>query len=209
MGKKAVFFFAPARELYHNLILATEKELNSMGCICGNEKQSLENYLQPLQEVLNSYPREERYLIPILQDAQEEYGYLPQEVLKAISAGLGMSESKVYGVATFYTQFHLKPRGKNVIRVCTGTACHVRGGGEVLKAIENELGITGGGTTADLEFTLETVACIGACGLAPVIMINDDTHGRVSVSNIKGILDSYREQSAEIEQSEVAMKIAQ
>lgn len=180
-----------------------------MGCICGNEKQSLENYLQPLQEVLNSYPREERYLIPILQDAQEEYGYLPQEVLKAISAGLGMSESKVYGVATFYTQFHLKPRGKNVIRVCTGTACHVRGGGEVLKAIENELGITGGGTTADLEFTLETVACIGACGLAPVIMINDDTHGRVSVSNIKGILDSYREQSAEIEQSEVAMKIAQ
>lgn len=163
-----------------------------MGCNCGNGKVSLEKYLGPLNEVLANYPKEERYLVPILQDAQERYGYLPQEVLKEIARALKISFSKVYGVATFYTQFHLQPRGRNVVKVCTGTACHVRGGGDVLKAIEGELGISSGETTADLEFTLETVACIGACGLAPVIMINDDTHGRLTPQSVKAILDSYR-----------------
>jgi len=105
---------------------------------------------------------------------------------------LCISFSKVYGVATFYTQFHLQPRGRNVIKVCTGTACHVRGGGEVLRALQEELGIQAGQTTEDLEFTLETVACIGACGLAPVIMVNDDTHGRVTADKVKAILDGYR-----------------
>ncbi|NLM40159.1 MAG: NADH-quinone oxidoreductase subunit NuoE [Firmicutes bacterium] len=178
-----------------------------MACVCGNEKQTLEAYYEPLKKVLGAYPKDERYLIPILQDAQEKYGYLPQDILQGIANGLGISVSKVYGVATFYTQFHLKPRGRNVIRVCTGTACHVRGGAEVLKAIENELGIVGGGTTDDLEFTLETVACIGACGLAPVIMINDDTHGRVSPTSVKGILDSYRQKQQE--SAEKRIKIAQ
>ncbi|HHW72405.1 MAG TPA: NADH-quinone oxidoreductase subunit NuoE [Firmicutes bacterium] len=164
-----------------------------MGCICGQDKQSMQAYLQPLQQVLNRYAREERFLVPILQDAQEAYGYLPAEVMREIARSLNISFTKVYGVATFYSQFHLRPRGRNVIKVCTGTACHVRGGGEVLKAIQNVLGIEAGGTTPDLEFTLETVACIGACGLAPVIMINDDTHGRVNPENIKSILDGYRQ----------------
>lgn len=166
-----------------------------MGCPCGHDRSGLERYLQPLQEVLAKYPSEERYLVPILQDAQEAYGYLPQEVLREVAVKLNISFSKVYGVATFYTQFHLQPRGKNVIKVCTGTACHVRGAGEVLKAIEEELGIQSGQTTPDLEFTLETVACIGACGLAPVIMINDDTHGRLTKSSVKTVLEGYKNQS--------------
>lgn len=165
-----------------------------MGCNCGNGKVSLEKYLEPLYTVLANYPKEERYLVPILQDAQDKYGYLPKEVLSEIASQLKISFSKVYGVATFYTQFHLQPRGRNVIKVCTGTACHVRGGGDVLKAIEGELGISSGETTEDLEFTLETVACIGACGLAPVIMINDDTHGRLDPQSVKAVLASYRGQ---------------
>lgn len=167
-----------------------------MGCVCGHGKESYEKYLEPLRDILAGYSQEQASLIPILQEAQEQYGYLPQDVLREIADSLHLSLAKVYGVVTFYTQFHLQPRGKNVIRVCTGTACHVRGAAEVLKAIEDELGIKSGGTTEDLEFTLETVACIGACGLAPVIMINDDTHGRLSPEKVAAVLDSYRGQRA-------------
>ena len=99
--------------------------------------------------------------------------------------------SQIYGVVTFYSQFHLKPRGKNIIRVCLGTACHVRGGKAILTAIEDTLKIKAGGTTPDLLFTLETVACIGACGLAPVLMINDDTHGRLTPEGTPEILSKY------------------
>ncbi|NLL43048.1 MAG: NADH-quinone oxidoreductase subunit NuoE [Firmicutes bacterium] len=167
-----------------------------MGCVCGHGKESYEKYLEPLREILACYSPEQASLIPILQEAQEQYGYLPKDILGEIADSLQMSLAKVYGVVTFYTQFHLEPRGKNVVRVCTGTACHVRGAAEVLKAIEDELGVESGGTTEDLEFTLETVACIGACGLAPVIMINDDTHGRLSPDKVAAILDSYREKQA-------------
>ncbi|NLM96183.1 MAG: NADH-quinone oxidoreductase subunit NuoE [Halanaerobiaceae bacterium] len=163
-----------------------------MGCICGHDSESREKYLAPLKSILKKYEREERYLIPILQEAQGQYGYLPKDVLKEIASYLDLSLSQIYGVVTFYAQFHLKPKGRNVIRVCTGTACHVRGGAEVLKAIENELKIKSGGTTDDLEFTLETVACIGACGLAPVIMVNDDTHGRLTPDKVPAILQNYR-----------------
>ena len=163
-----------------------------MGCVCGHGKESYEKYLAPLKEILSSYAPEQHNLIPILQEAQDQYGYLPQDILSEIAANLGLPLAKVYGVVTFYTQFHLKPRGKNIIRVCTGTACHVRGGAEVLKAIEKELDIKSGGTTDDLEFTLETVACIGACGLAPVIMINDDTHGRLTPESVSAVLEQYK-----------------
>jgi len=169
-----------------------------MSCACGNAQESSARYLAPLQSIFSSYSDEESSLIPILQDAQDQYGYLPQDVLKAIAAHLGLSLGKVYGVVTFYSQFHLKPRGRNVIRVCTGTACHVRGGAEVLKAIEKKLGITAGGTTTDLEFTLETVACIGACGLAPVMMVNDDTHGRLTPETVGMVLDAYRSHSGAV-----------
>ena len=96
-----------------------------MACVCGHGKENMEEYLAPLKKILEKYPGEERYLIPILQEAQEAYGYLPKDVLREIANYLGMSVTQVYGVVTFYTQFHLKPRGKNVIKVCTGTACHV------------------------------------------------------------------------------------
>ena len=164
-----------------------------MSCNCGNEKVSWEKYLKPLYGILDNYEKEEKYLIPILQDAQNEYGYLPEEVLKEIACNLDLSLSQVYGVVTFYTQFHLEPRGENIIRVCQGTACHVRGAGPVLEKIEEELGIDSGETTEDLKFTLETVACIGACGLAPVIMVNDNTHGRLTPEKVPEILEQYKE----------------
>ncbi|KXS49656.1 NADP-reducing hydrogenase subunit HndA [Halanaerobium congolense] len=155
-------------------------------------KEKLDEYLKPLTEILSRYEKKERYLIPVLQEAQEEYGYLPEEVMKEIALGLNLSLSQVYGVVTFYSQFHQEPRGNNIIRVCMGTACHVRGGDGILDAIKDELAIEAGETTEDLEFTLESVACIGACGLAPVIMINDDTHGRLTPDKIPAILAKYQ-----------------
>lgn len=163
-----------------------------MACNCGNEEKSREKYLAPLKELMEKYEKKERYLIPVLQEAQDEYGYLPEEVLKEIASYLDLSLSQVYGVVTFYTQFHLEPRGENIVRVCMGTACHVRGGSDVLRALQDDLGVESGGTTDDLKFTLETVACIGACGLAPVIMINDDTHGRLTPEKIPAILKEYK-----------------
>ncbi len=155
-------------------------------------EEKLAEYLEPLKEILSRYEKKERYLIPVLQEAQEEYGYLPEEVMKEIALGLNLSLSQVYGVVTFYSQFHQQPRGNNIIRVCMGTACHVRGGEGILNAIKDELGIEAGETTDDLEFTLESVACIGACGLAPVIMINDDTHGRLTPEKIPEIMAKYK-----------------
>lgn len=131
-------------------------------------------------------------LIPVLQDAQDVYGYLPVSVLEVISTHLEVPISQVYGVVTFYAQFHLDPRGKHIVRTCQGTACHVRGAGKILDALKESLGIPPGKATEDLQFTLETVACIGACGLAPVIMVDQDTHGRLTPLAIPDILDKYR-----------------
>ena len=161
-----------------------------MPCRC--DQKNMEKYLAPLNEILKNYSMEEKYLIPILQDAQDEYGYLPEEVLKEIACNLDLSLSQVFGVVTFYSQFHLEPRGENIIRVCTGTACHVRGGAEVLDQLKEELNIDSGETTEDLNFTLETVACIGACGLAPVIMINDETFGRMTPEKVPEILKNFK-----------------
>lgn len=161
-----------------------------MPCRC--DQKNMGKYLAPLNEILKNYSMEEKYLIPILQDAQDEYGYLPEEVLKEIACNLDLSLSQVFGVVTFYSQFHLEPRGENIIRVCTGTACHVRGGSEVLDQLKEELNIDSGETTEDLNFTLETVACIGACGLAPVIMINDETFGRMTPKKVPEILKNFK-----------------
>jgi NADH:ubiquinone oxidoreductase subunit E len=117
---------------------------------------------------------------------------LPKDVLFEIAKELNIPISKVYGVVTFYAQFHLNPRGKHIIRACQGTACHVRGGKTILQTLEEALGLKAGQTTKDLRFTLETVACIGACGLAPVMQINNDTHGRLTAEKIKGILEKYQ-----------------
>lgn len=146
---------------------------------------------EKLDEILKKYQGIKGALIPVLQDTQNAYGYLAKEVLEQIAVKMNLPISQIYGVVTFYAQFHLKPRGKNIIRVCQGTACHVRGAKAILKAIEDKLKIQAGGTTDDLKFTLETVACIGACGLAPVMMINDDTHGRLTPESIPEIFAKY------------------
>jgi NADH-quinone oxidoreductase subunit E len=142
-------------------------------------------------ELLDHYRNYDGGLIPVLQEAQSIYGYLPSEALEKISQELRIPFSEVFGVVTFYAQFHLKPRGRNIIRVCLGTACHVLGGSRIFKSIQDVLGVGNGETTEDLRYTLESVACIGACGLAPCIMINDDTHGRLVPGDMKKILEQY------------------
>ncbi|HPS64958.1 MAG TPA: NADH-quinone oxidoreductase subunit NuoE [Ignavibacteria bacterium] len=130
-------------------------------------------------------------LIAILQDVQGQYGYLPEQVLMDVSDYVGMPLSRIYGVATFYNQFRLTPLGQNVIRVCRGTACHVNNSANILFALETALNCKAGDTTRDKKFTLETVACIGACSIAPVITVNDDYYGRISVKDIPTILKKY------------------
>lgn len=148
--------------------------------------------LAPLMEILREYKDNPKgALIPVLQKAQGVYGYLPKPVLETIARELRLTTAEVFGVVTFYAQFHLNPRGKHIIRVCQGTACHVRGGAKILEAVSEHLKVKPGETTRDLEFTLETVACLGACGLAPVMMVDDNTHGRLNPLDIPGILDSY------------------
>lgn len=161
------------------------------GCQCGcghNDEQSKQ---EALGKVFEKYLDTRGALIPVLQEAQEIYGYLPKEVMQRIAGELGLPFSKVFGVATFYAQFHLKPRGRNIIRVCQGTACHVRGAAKVFDTVSKKLGVGRNETTGDLRYTLETVACLGACGLAPVMMVNDDTHGRLTPDKAAGILDKY------------------
>ena len=143
-------------------------------------------------------------LIPLLQFAQEELGYLSPEVMVAIADHLKVPSSHVYGVATFYAQFRFKPLGKNRITVCRGTACHVRGGQKVIDEVTKELGIVDGGTTDDLQFSLETVACIGSCALAPVIVINQKVYGKVTAKRMKQILDEIRGIAPAEEKSEEA-----
>jgi len=156
-------------------------------CCCGNQV----NAMAQLDEILAKYAGVHGALIPVLQAAQNAYGYLSKEIIQYTAEKMNIPVSQIYGVVTFYSQFHLNPRGKNIIRVCQGTACHVRGAKAILQAIEDNLNISAGKTTQDLNFTLETVACIGACGLAPVLMINDDTHGRLTPEAIPGILAKY------------------
>ncbi|MCO5384888.1 MAG: NADH-quinone oxidoreductase subunit NuoE [Desulfosporosinus sp.] len=144
-----------------------------------------------LDEIIDKHNHSNGPLIPILQGAQEVYGYLPAHVIKHISKATRIPVARIYGVVTFYAQFRLTPVGRNLINICLGTACHVRGGAKVVEAIEKELKITDGATTEDGRFTLEVVACIGACGLAPVISINNEVHGRLSPDKIAGILAKY------------------
>lgn len=159
-------------------------------CACNHQPVPNSEY-ERLEELLQEYKNQRGALIPVLQRAQEIFGYLPEPVLKRIAEGFRLPLSRVYGVTTFYAQFHLKPRGRHVIRVCQGTACHVRGSARILDRVKRELGIESGGTTKDLRFTIEPVACLGACGLAPVMMIDDSTHGRLTADMIPKILDMY------------------
>ena len=144
-----------------------------------------------IDELLKPYLGKQGTAIPVLQSLQEHFGYLPRPALEYTAERIKIPLSRLYGVATFYAQFKMAPRGRNIIRVCKGTACHIQGSPKVAERVEEILGITGGETTPDLRFTLEEVACIGACALAPVMTINDQPHGRLTPDRIKGILDSY------------------
>ena len=146
-------------------------------------------------ELFSNYtPKDKSNLIALLQDVQEKYGYLPEDALADVSKFVDMPLSTVYGVATFYNQFRLTPLGKNVIRICRGTACHVKNSANILTALETELGVKAGETTRDKLFTLETVACIGACSIAPVMNINDEYYGRLTVKEIPKILNKIRKE---------------
>ncbi len=141
-----------------------------------------------LKKILSPYSGEEHELIPILQNVQNEYGYLPEQTMFEIARFTGVPESQVYSIATFYGQFRFTPKGKKHIMVCRGTACHVRGAPRILDVIEKLTGIKEGETSSDLEYSLETVACIGACGLAPNMMVNDIPYGRLTKKKIHEIL---------------------
>ncbi|MDT8308865.1 MAG: NADH-quinone oxidoreductase subunit NuoE [Bacteroidales bacterium] len=145
-----------------------------------------------IKTILTNYPEKtEDQLIPILQDIQEKLGFLSELAIVTVGKHLNVPASKIYGVATFYNQFRFHAPGKNHIQICRGTACHVLGSGTVLEAFEKELKIKPGETTRDGFFSLEVVACIGACGLAPVISINGEFYGNVTADKIKSILDNY------------------
>jgi len=151
----------------------------------GEEEESL---LAKLDKLLESFAGEKSELIPILQRVQREFGYLSEDAMRRIAQFTGVPECTLFGVATFYAQFKLTPLGKKVIRVCRGTACHVRGSGKVLSEMEKQLGIKAGQTTSDMEYTLETVACIGACALAPTMTIDNETHGKMTTKKVAEVL---------------------
>lgn len=147
--------------------------------------------LSQVDSIVEPYLGKKEMVIPIMQKVQDHFGYLPRPALEHVAHRMRIPLSRLYGVITFYAQFKMKPRGRYIIRVCKGTACHIQGSPKIAERIEDILGIPGGETTDDLRFTLEEVACIGACALAPVIMINDDPHGRLAPDKMKKILDSY------------------
>ena len=140
--------------------------------------------LKALDNILEEFKGKKGVVIPVLQRAQNAYGYLPREVLAAISEKTGIPLSQLMGVATFYAQFRLTRQGQNLIRVCDGTACHVRGAPKSVEAIENALNIKAGGTSADYKFSMEIVYCLGSCGLAPVAVINDKVYGQIEPKKI-------------------------
>jgi len=140
--------------------------------------------LKQIDKIIAGYKGKRWALIPLVQEIQEKIGYIPPEKIPAIADALGLFPSQVQAVITFYAQLYTEPRGKNIVRVCRGTACHVRGGKSILKLTKQYLGIDEGETTEDMEYTLETVACIGVCALAPNIMINKETHGNMNPKKI-------------------------
>lgn len=165
-------------------------ETDCVTCSCGEETTD-ELLFERLADILEEYKYKDGGLIPVLQIAQGLFGFLPEDVLRHIATGMDKPYSEVAGVVGFYSFFSTQPRGENVIRVCLGTACYVRGGKQVLDALKKELGIDVGETTEDKVYSLEIARCFGACGLAPAIMINDDVHQRVKPARIKQILAPY------------------
>lgn len=148
-----------------------------------------------LSRVLKRHGTDRSDLIPIIQEAQDAIGYLPPDVLRDVAGHLNVPEAAVYGVATFYAQFYLEPQGKHRVRVCRGTACHVRGSARIRRLVERLLGVKEGGTTDDRLFTYETVACVGCCALSPVMMIDDTYYGRMTAERVEAVIEEYISQA--------------
>ena len=146
------------------------------------------DFARELAEILSRYSGASSDLIPILQEAQGKFGYLPEEVMQRVAKFLRLTDNMVYGVSTFYAQFSFTPTGRNKVTVCRGTACHVRGGARILREVEKKLGIKPGETSADMEYSLGTIACFGSCALAPVMVINKDVYGRMTTAKVGQIL---------------------
>ena len=156
------------------------------GCHCEDE------LYKKLDQVIDTYRGQPSGLIQVLHKAQQLFGYLPTEVQKKVAAGLNVSVNEVYGVATFYSFFSLKPKGRHQVSICQGTACYVRGSNNVMQRMEKELGITAGDTTPDGKFSIEVVRCLGACGLGPVMTIGEDVHARLKADKVPAVLDKYQ-----------------
>ena len=150
-------------------------------------------------QILDKYVDFPGALMPALQEIQEFYGYIPEPTVHLTAERLNIYTSQIYGVLTFYAQFHLEPRGKYIVRVCMGTACHVKGASLILQALERLLDMKAGTTTEDGNFTLESVRCLGCCGLAPVMTINDDLYGAVTQAKLPKILERYQKEAVAVE----------
>lgn len=148
--------------------------------------------LSEIVDILARHRPSRGSLIPILQDIQEKFGYLSEQAVEELERLMGVSANEIYGVATFYAQFRFRPPGEHIIRVCQGTACHVQGGHRILKEVEQRLGIKAGQTTADGKFDLERVACLGCCALAPVVVVDDKVHARMTPKKISSVLSQYK-----------------
>ena len=147
---------------------------------------------EQLPEILAPYRGQRGATIPVLQKVQEKLGYLPEEVFPEIASFLGLSKNEIYGVASFYAQFRFERQGEHTVKVCQGTACYVRGGRRILEAVENQLSIQPGQTTEDYKFSLERVACFGACALAPVTVLDNSVYGKMTTANVRKLLAGYR-----------------
>lgn len=155
------------------------------------EEQEID--LGPCNAILDKYQDMHGALMPALQAIQDHYGYIPEPTVHLTAERLNVYASQIYGVLTFYAQFHLEPRGKFIVRVCMGTACHVKGAGRIADTLKDRLGVGHAETTDDLRFTAEYVACIGACGMAPVIMVNDATYGSMTVQKMDEVIKKYQD----------------
>jgi len=147
---------------------------------------------EQLDEILSRYRGEKSDLIPILQEVQERFGYLPEQAMQRIAKFLRLPESTIFGVGTFYAQFKLTPTGKRLVKVCRGTACHVRGATRILNEVETRLGIKPGETASDLSYSLETIACFGSCALAPVMVVDKNVYGRMTTTKVGQILSETK-----------------
>ena len=154
-------------------------------------KEFSQEQLQQVDAIIEKYQGKAGALIPVLAEVQGVLGYLPHEIQHCIAEGLNLPQSQVFGVVTFYSFFTMVPRGRHIIRVCLGTACYVRGGKKNLDRLVQDLGIEAGATTPDRRFSLETIRCLGACGLAPVIVVDEDTHKKVKERKVREMLERY------------------